>query len=513
MLRGVKSVSMAVILGLSLVAASRGRDIALVTYNVENLFDADRVAVFDDYAENADESGYSPGKMLRKMQGISALLKRFNKGAGPDIVCFNELEIDFTPESKVTDYAAFLEKYKDTTAEAMLTTSLDDEVRGLPAEALLLKHLSDEGMSGYHVAMGSDKPDPAGAQGAVRGGHKKAHRNGIFSKFPVKAVRSHPATGARDILEAELDLEGCPLTVFVNHWKSGAGNLEFEAFRRANAKTLRARIEQILSADPSSDIIVTGDFNSQYNQSSVYPFMGKTGINEILGSQGDEASTAMATGFSLYNLWHELPPDLRASDQYDGKWGTLMQTMVTPGLYDHHGVQYVDNSFAVVAIDGLNKTGQLGLPRRWSNLGGGSGFSDHFPVSLRLRILGEGDKSKRIVLVNPGKPARETKQRVIGFGRVETKKLPYYDASAASRPAEHLGRLFKVKGAIASRHPLTVEAAGYQYSLWAPDRASVALRPLRRLPTGAGVEFVGLLSTHKGKFQFVVEDPSWILAY
>ena len=83
----------------------------VLTYNVENLFDADGVALFDDYKV---DSGYTPRKLLTKLQSIASVLKSVDDGDTPEIVLFQELEADFTPESTVVDYDAFLEMYSDT---------------------------------------------------------------------------------------------------------------------------------------------------------------------------------------------------------------------------------------------------------------------------------------------------------------------------------------------------------------------------------------------------------------
>jgi hypothetical protein len=73
--------------------------------------------------------------------------------------------------------------------------------------------------------------------------------------------------------------------------------------------------------------------------------------------------------------------------------------------------------------------------------------------------------------------------------------------------------MFRVKGEISSRRPLTIEVDDKDYSLWSSNRDSNALRPLRKLPEDSSVELIGLLSSHRGKPQFLVEDPSWIIAY
>ena len=489
--------------------ASAAKEFTVVTYNVENLADADGVAMFDDYKPTGGEHSYSPAKLLVKLQNVAKVLKTFNDGAGPDVVCFNEFEMDFTPETGTTNYASVLEKYQDTTVEQMLTTGLNDDVRGLPVEVLLLKQLADEGMTGYEVAIGKDQPDLEALASDDRQVHRKAHKNAVFSKFPIKEVKSHATPDARDILEVKLDVNGHPLVVFVNHWKSRAGDLVAEQARRLNAQTLRARLDELFAEDPSVDVITAGDFNSHYNQSKVNPHLGKTAVNDVLGSQGDEAATAAATGYSLYNLWHELPPDRRFSDSYDGEWGTLMQMMVTPGLYDHRGVQYVDNSFGAVILDGVNTVGPRKLPRRWTNAGRGAGFSDHFPIAARFRTVEDGDTAKRMVLEKPGtddapSEALETDIENVAIDRVAAFKPEY-----AKDPAAHIGELFRVQGKVLSLRPLTIEVSGSQYLLHSHD--DDLRQKLRSYPKEGQLEFVGEFALHRGKLQFVIDEDDWIL--
>ncbi len=460
-------------------------EFTVLTYNVENLFDADGNAAFEDYAESDAEHSYSPKHVLNKLRGIADVLKTVNNGRGPDVIAFNEIEMDFSPDSNVKDYAAFLGKYSGTTTEAMLTTGLNDEVRGLPSEALLLKHLTDEGMAGYNVAIGADQPDLAALAPGAKG-RFKAQKNAIFSRFPIESVRSHSTQDARDILEAKLSVDGRPFIVFVNHWKSGASSTESEQTRRANAETLRERLNEIFAEDPSADVLVAGDFNSQYNQTQMYPHMVPSAVNDILGSQGSEKATATATNYSLYNLWYELPPEERKSDHHRGSWGTLMQNMITPGLYDQKGIQYVDNSFDVVVVEGVNAHTALNLPRRWSNAGEGSGTSDHFPVSARFRVAPDDGKAEPAVLANPP-----------------------FTAATAKNPAGHVGGFFLVKGRVVVENPLTVEASGGKFLLFSHDFDF--RREMQQFPAGSELEFVGELGLHRGQWQFVVDNEDWML--
>jgi endonuclease/exonuclease/phosphatase family metal-dependent hydrolase len=484
-------------------------EFTVLTYNVENLFDVDRVALFEDYAETGEENAYSPSKLLKKIQSISHVMKTFNGGRGPEVACFNEFEIDFTPDSSAGDLDLFLEKYRNTTVERMLTSELTEEIRGLPVEALLLKHLNDNGMTGYHAVVGADEPDLAAAQIYDRGANKKAHKNAVFSKFPIKETRSHKTPDARDILEVVLAVEGHTLIVFVNHWKSGASNFSSEQSRRFNAKTLRDRLEAILKDDPAADILISGDFNSQYNQLQIYPFMGQTGLNTVLGSQGDEKATAVSSSYSLYNLWYELPPEQRRSDHYSGKWGTLMQKMITPGLYDYRGVQYVDNSFDVVLVDGINTVTPFKLPKRWSNRGDGSGASDHFPISARFRTVDNGDTSRRIKLESNRKGDAPRELFKINLNSIRPEDTPIFRNEAVAEASKHMGEIFRVTGTIVSLKPLTLGVDGKEYLLWSPK---IELRKrMQNYPKDGRVSILGEFGQHKNKLQFIVADPSWLL--
>ncbi|HEX2100121.1 MAG TPA: endonuclease/exonuclease/phosphatase family protein, partial [Candidatus Synoicihabitans sp.] len=344
--------------------ALAGRTFSVVAYNLENLFDADGVAVYDDYQPER----YRPAHLRTKLRHTADVLARLGPNAGPDVILFQEVEVDQTPASSRHNYTKLLERYRHTTFEEMLARDpLPPDLADWPAEAWLVKALHDRGMTGYTVAIGTDQ---AAAQAS---GQTRAIKCVTFSRFPVRAVRQHPLRDARNIVEVELEVEGARFFVFNNHWKSGAGDPELEQVRLDNARVLRARLDEILADDPTADILVGGDFNGHYNQKQRYPAMARTALNDVLLSQGHELAIRQQVR-SLYNLWYELPPSERGSDTYRGEWGTLQQMMISRGLYDRRGVQYEDNSFQVGRIAGLNAD-LAGAPRRWDAGGSGAGFS------------------------------------------------------------------------------------------------------------------------------------------
>lgn len=491
-------------LALLLPALLGARPFTAVVYNVENLFDVDGVAHYDDY----QSALYTPAHLRTKLAGIAEVLARFEDGRGPDLILFQEIELDQTPDSAVRDYAAFLQRHAGTTYDRMLGASpLPAELAGLPAEAWLLKALHDRGLRGYTVAAGDD---PVARH---EDGNPRAIKTVVFTRLPVRAVRSHPTLNARHVLEVELEIDDHRLHVFNNHWKSGASDPATEEFRRANARTLRTRLDAILQADPNADILIGGDFNSQHDQKLRYPEMKETGLNDVLRAQGNELAIR-GPQRDLYNLWYELPSDQRGSDTYRGEWGTLMQMIVSRGLYDRRGVQYVDNSFAVARFASLNADA-AGLPLRWSgDPPAGRGFSDHFPIYARFVTVEDNRPDRWIALTRPSdRDPTEADVNRISFAAVDLAgtalTLAGLPAGANLRDGRYSGRLFRVEGRAPEGAPLQVEFAGETYDVYSPEPAVRDLLAAQRRESGR-LRFYGELGTFRGRWQFVVRDAGWV---
>ncbi len=480
-------------------AAAPAREFSLVAYNVENFFDADGVAAYKDY----QPATYTPRHLAVKAENIAKVLARVPDG--PNIVVLNEIELDQTPESSVKDFPAWLDSVN---GRKLADMAADPTFAGLPAEAWLLKALRDAGLDGYHVATTDEKPGP------YENGRGTAIRNVILSKFPITSVRTHPTPNARAILEATLDVDGRPLTVFANHWKSGAGDPEAEAVRAGNAETLRARLNEIFAADPNADAIVAGDLNSHYNQKHRYRAIGKTGINDVLGSQGNELALRRKSD-DLYNLWFELPSNNRGSDIYKNEWGTLMHIILSRGLYDQSGVQYVDNSFRVLKIPSLNSD-VYGRPVRWSRSKIPGGFSDHYPLLVRFRTVEDGDKSRWMPLSKPSTEETGSDAPL----RVDTSAVDLFAAASktselapatALRDGSFDGRVFFVEApaTVDPRGFVHVNVLGDSYDVFTHDKD---LRPkIRdRAKADGKLAFYGELGTYRGRWQFLVHGKEWL---
>ncbi len=477
------------------------REFSVLVYNVENLFDVDGVALFGDYQDATwnPDNPYTPARLYTKLDHIARVLASIGDGAGPEVVMFQEFELDRTPFGSRGEPAALLERWAEQTVAEMLGPAFDAGVANLPVDALLWKLLRERGLGAYFVA----KPYPS------LGDDPPAHTNVVFSRFPILEAAQRPMEDARDLQIVTIEVAGQPFTLLNNHWKSGASNPATAGTRRQNAQVVRAALDEILTARPEADVLVAGDLNSHYNQGGVFPAWRPVGVNDILGSQTDEWAVAQGEGPDLYNLWGELPLAERGSEVYRGRWGTLMQMLITPGLYDGEGIQYVDNSFRRVILPGENVDLLWGRPRSWISDGDGVGYSDHLPILARFRALEEGN-GEAVVLHQPTREAELLSTLpVVDYGRLPAGDYPRAERIAQFSAAERTqayGQLFHVRGR-KTEDGRGVLVNGVRYGLYLPG--DDVLAAWRDLEPGARVRFVGEFGNFRGTRQFILHHESW----
>ncbi len=212
----------------------------------------------------------------------------------------------------------------------------------------------------------------------------------LLSRYPIRRQRDIVVSAAprvRNILEVEVEAEGYPLTLYVNHWKS-KGREGYESKRILYARALK---RALTSLPPERAHILLGDFNSDYNAYETLSEKnndtgGRTAFNDILptrvkGRLVDEAMLLHSRQRLYYSLWLELPIGKRWSQKFYGKRGTPDQIVIPPALVDGKGIEYVNNSFGVFHRAYLfTKRGYI---NRWRYKHGkhmAKGYSDHLPV-------------------------------------------------------------------------------------------------------------------------------------
>jgi endonuclease/exonuclease/phosphatase family metal-dependent hydrolase len=332
----------------------------VATYNVENLFDLEYSGgEYKEYIPNS-ASKWNKENYQKKLKNIAFVVSKVNA----DIIAFQEIE----------------------NKKALL--DLKNEIK---RKGLFYKY--------YAIADSKQKRNK-----------KTSVTTTLLSKFPIESisevvVSNHPMT--RNILEVGVKIDDEVVYIFVNHWKSKSGG---ESRRIKSAEALQKRLEQLPNETP---YILLGDFNSNYNEYQTFikskhlnDSDGKTGINHTLNTievldwditvkfkkmfgieidmkDVEKNSVSNQSGNELhYNLWHELQEEDRWSYLYGKKKETLDNMIVSKGLLDGKGVEYIDNSFRVFRTNGvLNHKGKV---YRWQknkmkqHLG--KGFSDHLPI-------------------------------------------------------------------------------------------------------------------------------------
>jgi len=320
-----------------------GVEVKIASYNVENLFDMNNDGnEYDEYIPNG-ESGWTNEIYRTKLQNTATVIK----GLNADIIGLQEIE----SESALKD---------------------------------LKIELKRQGLYYRYSLFARTK--------------KSTVNTAILSRYPIQSGLKHPInyTGHyRDILEAKIDINGKPLRVFVNHWKSKSGP---ESKRILSAKRLAIRLSEL---SPNEPFLLLGDFNSHYEEYKTFlksrklnDTEGLTGINHTLHTIDENENPITYTSLKanngvLYNLWYELSEEKRWSHQFRGKGEGLDNIIISPSLADGEGIEYIQGSFNRYDPDFLFYKGKV---YRWQQTRKkpkqhiGEGYSDHLPIYALFRM-------------------------------------------------------------------------------------------------------------------------------
>jgi len=320
-----------------------GTEVKIATYNVENLFDMnDDGSEYEEYIPNTSW-GWDDAMYRTKLRNTAQVIHDI----GADIIGLQEIESE---------------------------TALKD----------LKAQLNRQGLYYPHYAFARAKNTTVAVA--------------LLSRYPITSALSR-SVGAnrafRDILEVKLDINGRPLRLFVNHWKSKSGP---ESMRIQSAKVLKKRLEEL---DKNEPYVLIGDFNSHYEEYRTFiksrrhnDTEGVTGINHILKTIDKDENPITYTSLkytddALYNLWYELPEDQRWSHQFKQFKEGLDNIIISPALADGKGLEYVTGSFAKFEAPYLFYKGKMyrwQQSRKYPKHHLGEGYSDHLPISAKINI-------------------------------------------------------------------------------------------------------------------------------
>jgi endonuclease/exonuclease/phosphatase family metal-dependent hydrolase len=302
-------------------------------WNVENFFD-DKV---DNRHQKGDVEydewfGRNPDAVKLKLAKLTEALLKMNDGRGPDILAICEVE---------TVRAAEL-------LQQALNAKLDPKWH---YKNVLMKDLN----GGRHIA-------PA-----------------ILTRLPVEKEKTMLHGKMIRILEGRVVVNGQELIILATHWTSRI-QATSEKGRDHYAETVYSTFKDYYRKDPKAAVLICGDFNDTPQDESVVKHLHATGdVGLVKASHGDPllfdlfADKDPAHGFGTHN--------------YKGKWFIFDQIVVSPAMLGGHG--WVCEPSSAQTFNSLYRPGDA-QKRPWrfgdEKDHGARGYSDHFPVTVKLRI-------------------------------------------------------------------------------------------------------------------------------
>lgn len=183
----------------------------------------------------------------------------------------------------------------------------------------------------------------------------------------------------RDILYVKAKFSKIELNLFVNHWPSKYGGAEKSIpLRAAAAKTLRKKVNSILSKNPKAEIIIMGDLNDEPIDPSITIHLGAS-------MQKKKMVNHESILWNVMQPWHRNPEG--STYKYDGIDMVYDHLIVSEGLIDNIGLKLVPNSVGVFSGKKYRQHGGKydGYPFRfWAGSRVLGGYSDHMPIYLKI---------------------------------------------------------------------------------------------------------------------------------
>jgi endonuclease/exonuclease/phosphatase family metal-dependent hydrolase len=345
-------------------------EIKIMAYNVENLFDV-------EHDEGKKDWEFLPKDSTHKKN------------------C--ESEGSYKKQCYATDWTAsrLALKLKQIHNAIQAQGDLPDilvveEIENSKVIGMLAKEL---GYSGYSV---SDSPDERGVDVAILYNENKLN----FLNSAEKEINEE-GLKTRNILACNFALKGAAseiLGVYANHWPSQGKKSEA---RMAAARTLKAFVEEQAEKRTTNKskyhAILAGDFNT-IDVDRPHPF------HEVI------THNSWKRRFYDSQLLFEsiqtkerlrIPPGTYFFGG-DGAWNRLDHMFLSGSLVDGEGLELVPDSFRVVAPEFMTRAFEynsishhqyasviFGVPKAYehnADTAETAGFSDHFPIVLKLKM-------------------------------------------------------------------------------------------------------------------------------
>lgn len=381
LLKRKKLISSLMILSISLLVFSscQGHSlshIGVMTYNVENLFDS-------KHDEGKRDWEYLPKEFVGKEKECKKIRKKRYRN--------NCLNSDWTPKRLQLKLSQIKKVIASKGSEKPTFLALQ-EVENENVIRLLANEL------GYSSWIVSQSPDRRGIDLAILYTESSSLKKIRFFEHELKDgyFKKRPS---RNILEGHFLINGkYELTIYVNHWPSQGNPTRA---RISAAEKLKSLIENRIKEKPTGAILAVGDFNilpyenphpvkKVFLASNSMQDVHELFMNDSSISQKEKDRTPIGTYFY---------PPKREWNRFDRIFvnnGLIGKENKKKGLfldlteYRIYNPEFITTSLKLrKKFSGDGSSVVKGVPFRYNFLADKSdkaGFSDHFPVFVKLRI-------------------------------------------------------------------------------------------------------------------------------
>jgi endonuclease/exonuclease/phosphatase family metal-dependent hydrolase len=301
-------------------------------WNCENLFDDQK----DSNRPEPDQeynTWFADNKADRELKynHLAEALVKMNGGNGPDILCVAEVET--------------------LRAAELLREALNAK---LPKDATPYgEPVMKEVNAGRHIA------------------------TAMLTRLPVVRDRTK-GYGKLRILQAHITINDKDLVIFASHWTSQLSD-KTGSQREKYANEVYGQFHAMYKSNPNVKVLVCGDFNDVPDS---------TAVREHLHTTNDPSKMTTPDGWpKLLNLMAGKDPD-KYGTHYHLKPLIYDQICVSEGLLDKEGWSCEPDSIHTVADGLIAPNARHRQPWRFGNPkdSHSRGYSDHFPVTVKLRV-------------------------------------------------------------------------------------------------------------------------------
>jgi hypothetical protein len=290
----------------------------------------------------------------------------------------NTLDNDFLPDSeKQWNHKRYQKKlfklgtaisnigFQKSGKAPVLVGVAEVENRNVLEDLVGSKHLINKGYGVVHY----DSSDERGIDVGLL--YQKQYFEVTNSETITVLIDNEPGIRdyTRDILWVTGNLNNEEVHILVNHWPSRRDGAADTAYKRIEAaKKNREIIDRIVTKDPEAKIIIMGDFNDDPSSESVKKHLVQ---------------------HDFFNPMERLHTRYNGSTSYRSQWNLFDQIIFSHNFHKYEQGKHCFSDAAIFDDDFLKiyKGRYKGTPfRTYVGRKYMGGYSDHFPVSVRLKL-------------------------------------------------------------------------------------------------------------------------------